>query len=435
MKNTKRYLSIFLALALAAPVFTGCDNGLDEYKSGETIAPPSDKFNAEIQFVTRLTDGALAGSDADYAAIDNYMVNTLEGRGKSWLTVLDRADGANLPKTMQTALNTKRWTAFAFNRIANKSSYQGSMLYFNGPTTEVKGTPSGSGCYVTGFAPTLNGTRTDKDEDGNYNRLPNPNIDTGMGLERLAVVMQGVDNLFEIDTVQDVMKHICRIANIEYKKDDKKDVSLRVITDHIRSTVMMVSDGVIPSNEGRGYVLRRLLRRAARHGKLLGINKQFLFEVADTVIECSKGAYPELDEKRDYIRNIIKKEEERFDATIDNGLNVLNGYIEAAQKEGRKELTGKEAFKLHDTYGFPVDLTIEMAEEKGLEVDVDGFNKAMQEQKDNARDARAEGSSWDGNEKFEFENAEPTVFVGYDTLETDAKLSALLLRTRAFVIQ
>ena len=139
MKNTKRYLSIFLALALAAPVFTGCDNGLDEYKSGETIAPPSDKFKAEIQFVSRLTDGALAGSDADYAAIDNYMVNTLEGRGKSWLTVLDRADGANLPKTMQTALNTKRWTAFAFNRIANKSSYQGSMLYFNGPTTEVKG--------------------------------------------------------------------------------------------------------------------------------------------------------------------------------------------------------------------------------------------------------------------------------------------------------
>ena len=173
MKNTKRYLSIFLALALADPVFTGCDNGLDEYKSGETIAPPSDKFNAEIQFVTRLTDGALAGSDADYAAIDNYMVNTLEGRGKSWLTVLDRADGANLPKTMQTALNTKRWTAFAFNRIANKSSYQGSMLYFNGPTTEVKGTPSGSGCYVTGFAPTLNGTRTDKDEDGNVTGTTN----------------------------------------------------------------------------------------------------------------------------------------------------------------------------------------------------------------------------------------------------------------------
>lgn len=167
MKNTKRYLSIFLALALAAPVFTGCDNDLEEYKSGETIAPPSDKFKAQIQFVTRLTDGALAGNDADYTAIDNYMVTTLEGRGKSWLTVLDRADGANLPETMQTALNTKRWTAFAFNRIVNKTSYQGSMLYFNAPTTEVKGTPCGSGCFITSFAPTLNGTRSDKDEDGN----------------------------------------------------------------------------------------------------------------------------------------------------------------------------------------------------------------------------------------------------------------------------
>lgn len=155
MKNTKRYLSIFLALALAAPVFTGCDNDLEEYKSGETIAPPSDKFKAQIQFVTRLTDGALAGNDADYTAIDNYMVTTLEGRGKSWLTVLDRADGANLPKTMQTALNTKRWTAFAFNRIVNKTSYQGSMLYFNAPPPN------------TSFAPTLNGTRSDKDEDSN----------------------------------------------------------------------------------------------------------------------------------------------------------------------------------------------------------------------------------------------------------------------------
>ena len=156
-----------MALALAATAFTGCDNGLDEYKSGSTITPPSDKYNAEIQFVTRLTDGALAGSDADYTAIDNYMVNTLQGKEKSWLTILDRADGANLPKTMQTALNTKRWTAFAFNRIANKTSYQGSMLYFNGPTTMVKGSPAGSGCYITTTEPTLKGTRTDKDEDGN----------------------------------------------------------------------------------------------------------------------------------------------------------------------------------------------------------------------------------------------------------------------------
>ncbi|MCD8179928.1 MAG: alanine--tRNA ligase [Firmicutes bacterium] len=265
-------------------------------------------------------------------------------------------------------------------------------------------------------------TQFDKDEDGNYNPLPNPNIDTGMGLERLAVVMQGVDNLFEVDTVQDVMKHICRIANLEYKKDEKKDVSLRVITDHIRSTVMMVSDGVIPSNEGRGYVLRRLLRRAARHGKLLNIDRQFLFEVADTVIDCSKGAYPELEEKRDYIRKIIKKEEERFDATIDNGIVVLNGYIAEAKKEGKKSLTGAEAFKLHDTYGFPLDLTVEMAQEQGLDVDIDGFNAAMTEQKETARAARADGSSWDGDEAYAFESAEPTVFVGYDCLETEARV-------------
>ncbi|MCI5893323.1 MAG: alanine--tRNA ligase [Clostridiales bacterium] len=264
-------------------------------------------------------------------------------------------------------------------------------------------------------------TQFDKDEDGNYNPLPNPNIDTGMGLERLAVVMQGVDNLFEVDTVQDVMKHICSIANLEYKKDEKKDVSLRVITDHIRSTVMMVSDGVIPSNEGRGYVLRRLLRRAARHGKLLNIDRQFLFEVADTVINCSKDAYPELEEKREYIKKIIKKEEERFDATIDNGLVVLNGYINDAKKDGRNSLSGDEAFKLHDTYGFPLDLTIEMAEEQGLSVDVDGFNAAMQEQKEAARNARTDGSSWDADDVYEFEMVEePTEFVGYDNRNANA---------------
>ncbi|MBR5270715.1 MAG: alanine--tRNA ligase [Clostridia bacterium] len=258
-------------------------------------------------------------------------------------------------------------------------------------------------------------TQYDKDENDNYNPLPNPNIDTGMGLERLAVVMQDVDNLFEVDTVQDVMKHICSIANVEYKKDEKKDVSLRVITDHIRSTVMMVSDGVIPSNEGKGYVLRRLLRRAARHGKLLNISKQFLYEVANTVIDTSKQAYPELEEKRDYITKIIKKEEERFDATIDNGLIVLNQYIDAAQKEGREVLSGEETFKLHDTYGFPLDLTIEMAGENGLGVDVDGFNSTMEIQKKLARDARKDGSSWDADEAYDFELADAkTEFVGYD---------------------
>lgn len=300
-----------------------------------------------------------------------------------------------------------------------------SEIYFDRGEEYGCGSPTcGVGCDCDRYMEVWNlvFTQFDKDDDGNYNPLPNPNIDTGMGLERLAVVMQGVDNLFEVDTVQDVMRHICRIAGLEYKKDDKKDVSLRVITDHIRSTVMMVSDGVIPSNEGRGYVLRRLLRRAARHGKLLNIDRQFLYEVADTVINCSKDAYPELEEKRDYIKNIIKKEEERFDATIDNGIVVLNGYIDNAKKENRKNLTGEEAFKLHDTYGFPLDLTIEMAQEQGLDVDIEGFNKAMQEQKETARNARADGSSWDGDEAYEFENAKPTVFVGYDTLECEAKV-------------
>lgn len=304
-----------------------------------------------------------------------------------------------------------------------------SEIYFDRGEEYGCGSPTcGVGCDCDRFMEVWNlvFTQFDKGEDGTYTPLPNPNIDTGMGLERLAVVMQGVDNLFEVDTVQDVMKHICRISGLEYKKDEKKDVSLRVITDHIRSTVMMISDGVNPSNEGRGYVLRRLLRRAARHGKLIGINDAFLYEVADTVIDCSKQAYPELDEKRDYIKKIIKIEEEKFDATIDNGLVVLDKYIEAAKSTGSSVIGGAEAFKLHDTYGFPLDLTIELAEEKGLGVDVDGFNEAMKEQKETARNARADGSSWDGDETYVFENAEPTVFVGYDTLIDEAKIVGIV---------
>ena len=299
-----------------------------------------------------------------------------------------------------------------------------SEIYFDRGEKYGCGSPDCAvGCECDRFMEVWNlvFTQFDKDEDGNYNRLPNPNIDTGMGLERLAVVMQDVDNLFEVDTVQDVIKHICRIANLEYKKDEKKDISLRVISDHIRSTVMMVSDGVIPSNEGRGYVLRRLLRRAARHGKLLNINKQFLSEVADTVIDCSKCAYPELEEKRDYIKKIIKIEEERFDVTIDNGIAVLTEYIEEAKKSGSDKLSGEAAFKLHDTYGFPLDLTIEMAQEQGLTVDTDGFNKAMQEQKQAARDAREDGSSWDSDATFDFELVKSaTEFTGYTTLSDES---------------
>ncbi len=268
-------------------------------------------------------------------------------------------------------------------------------------------------------------TQFDKDEEGNYNRLANPNIDTGMGLERLAAIMQGVNNLFEVDTVQNTMSHISKIAGVKYKEDEKVDISLRVITDHIRSTVMMVSDGVIPSNEGRGYVLRRLLRRAARHGKLLNIKGEFLYTVADTVIDESKANYPELAEKREYIKKIIKIEEERFSKTIDNGLSILDEYIAEVKAEGKNILSGEKAFKLNDTYGFPIDITIEICSEKGIEVDREGFDAELAKQKKTARDARKDGSSWDDDESFNFDGAE-TEFIGYENLEADVKITGIV---------
>ena len=268
-------------------------------------------------------------------------------------------------------------------------------------------------------------TQFDKDEDGNYNRLSHPNIDTGMGLERLAAIMQGVNNLFEVDTVRNIMNHISKIAGVTYKNDEKTDVSLRVITDHIRSTVMMVSDGVIPSNEGRGYVLRRLLRRAARHGKLLGIQGEFLYEVADTVIDESKQGYPELAEKRDYIKKIIRIEEDRFAKTIDNGLAILNDYIAEIKNSGKSVLTGEKAFKLNDTYGFPIDLTVEICQEAGVSVDLEGYQKELSVAKETARNARKDGSSWEDNESFVFENATATEFVGYDSLTRTAEIVGL----------
>ncbi len=265
-------------------------------------------------------------------------------------------------------------------------------------------------------------TQFDKDEDGNYNRLSHPNIDTGMGLERLAAIMQGVDNLFEVDTVRNIMNHISKIAGVTYKNNEKTDISLRVITDHIRSTVMMVSDGVIPSNEGRGYVLRRLLRRAARHGKLLGISGEFLYEVADTVIDESKQGYPELAEKREYIKKIIRIEEDRFAKTIDNGIAILNDYISEIKKSGNAVLSGDKAFKLNDTYGFPIDLTVEICAEAGVSVDLEGYQKELSVAKETARNARKDGSSWEDNESFVFENAGVTEFFGYNSLKLDAQI-------------
>ncbi len=271
-------------------------------------------------------------------------------------------------------------------------------------------------------------TQFDKDEDGNYNRLAKPNIDTGMGLERIASIMQGVDNLFEVDTVRNIMLEISKIAGVHYGEDEKTDVSLRVITDHIRSTTFLVCDGVGPSNEGRGYVLRRLLRRAARHGKLLGIEGPFLSKVCDTVIEESKGAYPQLEQKRDYIKKVISIEEERFALTIDQGLSILEGYIADMEKNGEKKLGGEDAFRLYDTYGFPLDLTSDILEEKGLEVDTEGFEKAMEEQKTRAREGRNVGdeAAWSEDVYMQIGKTVTTEFVGYDQNDVSGKIVAIV---------
>lgn len=267
-------------------------------------------------------------------------------------------------------------------------------------------------------------TQFNNDGNGNYTPLEHPNIDTGMGLERLACIMQDVNNIFEVDTVQNIMKKVSEIAGIHYGDDEKTDVSLRVITDHIRSTTFMIADGVMPSNEGRGYVLRRLLRRAARHGRLLGINRAFLSDVCDTVIEENKGAYPEVLEKRDFIKKLINNEEESFNKTIDQGLSLLNDLIDNIDG---KQLSGENAFKLYDTFGFPLDLTKDVLEESGLSVDEEEFKKLMVEQKERARNARkaSDGESW-ASKDLKFDGVDSTEFVGYEKLEETAKIKAIV---------
>jgi len=267
-------------------------------------------------------------------------------------------------------------------------------------------------------------TQFNKDEQGNYTRLAHPNIDTGMGLERLACAVQEVDSLFEIDTVTNILNYVCKIAGVKYKESYEKDVSIRVITDHIRGTTMLVSDGVLPSNEGRGYVLRRLIRRAARHGRLLGINKPFLYDVAKVVINESKEAYPELEEKADYIQRVIRIEEERFEATIDQGLSILAEFIEQIKSENKAVIPGTMVFKLHDTYGFPLDLTREIAEENGLIIDEEGFRAEMEEQKRKAREALKSkgGSAWEDSIFSRLDKAVRTDFVGYSSFTADASI-------------
>ena len=267
-------------------------------------------------------------------------------------------------------------------------------------------------------------TQFENDGHNHYTPLAHPNIDTGMGLERLACIAQNVDNLFEVDTIQNIMKHIAKIAGVEYHTDEKSDVSLRVITDHIRSTTFMIGDGVMPSNSGRGYVLRRLLRRAARHGRLLGINRPFLSEVADTVINENKNAYPNLVEKRDFIVNVISTEEESFNRTIDAGLDVLSKMIEDSKS---KELSAEDAFKLQDTFGFPIDLTKEILEEKGMTVDEDKFKELVLVQRKRSRDAhKGAGAEGWNDTGVVTKGIAKTEFKGYDSYEAEGKIIAFI---------
>lgn len=274
-------------------------------------------------------------------------------------------------------------------------------------------------------------TQFDNDGNGNYTELEQKNIDTGMGLERLASVVQDVDSIFDVDTIKALRDHVCRLADAEYGKEYNSDVSIRVITDHIRSVTFMISDGIMPSNEGRGYVLRRLLRRACRHGRLLGIEKGFLPELAETVIEGSKDGYPELEEKKEFILKVISKEEEQFNKTIDQGLGILSDMIGKMEAEGTKTLGGEDAFRLYDTYGFPLDLTKEILEEKGMDVDEEGFRECMEVQRKKARDAR-EVTNYMGADVTVYESIDPSVtstFVGYDRLSHESEVTVMTTET------
>ena len=304
-----------------------------------------------------------------------------------------------------------------------------SEIYFDRGLKYGCGKPTcGVGCDCDRFMEIWNlvFSQYDSDGKGTYALLPKPNIDTGMGLERLAVVMQDVDNLFEVDTVAAVLHHVERISGKQYGANEKDDISIRVITDHIRATVFMASDGILPSNEGRGYVMRRLLRRAARHGRMLGIDHPFLTDLVDTVIISSEVGYPELREHESYIKKVIGTEEERFYKTIDSGMNILNGMIQHLHETNKKILSGLDVFKLNDTFGFPIDLTKEIAAEAGLGIDEAAFHVEMTRQRERARAERLakDISGW-SEDLFGELNAEPTKFDGYDVLKETAKVLAL----------
>lgn len=274
-------------------------------------------------------------------------------------------------------------------------------------------------------------TQFENDGNGNYTELIQKNIDTGMGLERLAVVVQDVDSIFDVDTLQALRNKVCEFAGVSYKEDEAKDVSIRLITDHIRSATFMISDGIMPTNEGRGYVLRRLIRRAARHGRLLGIDGTFLAKLSETVIEGSKDGYPELDEKREFIFNVLQQEEAKFNKTIDQGLSILASMEEELAAKDAKVLVGADAFKLYDTYGFPLDLTKEILEEKGYEVDEEGFKVAMDEQRKAAREAR-KTTNYMGADATVYDEIDPAItseFIGYDRLTAESRVTVLTTDT------
>ncbi len=285
------------------------------------------------------------------------------------------------------------------------------------------------GCDCDRFMEIWNDVFTQFENDGHnhYTELEQKNIDTGMGLERLACVVQDVDSMFDVDTLKALRDHVCQMAGVTYQEDEVADVSIRVITDHIRSVCFMISDGIMPSNAGRGYVLRRLLRRACRHGRLLGIAPGFLTELAQTVIDGSKDGYPELEEKQEFIKKVIRKEEEQFDKTIDQGLGILADMKENMVKEGVKTLSGSDAFKLYDTYGFPIDLTKEILEEEGMDVDEEGFKAAMEVQREQARKMR-KTTNYMGADVTVYESIDPSItskFVGYDHLDYESKITVL----------
>lgn len=349
---------------------------------------------------------------------------------KLWVTIYEDDDEAYDIWTKQNGVSPDRIV-----RLGKEDNFWEHGQGPCGPCSEIHfdrgekygcGKPDcGPGCECDRYVEFWNNvfSQFDNDGNGNYSELAHKNIDTGMGLERLACIMQNVDNIFEVDTVQNIMKKISEIAGVTYHDDEKKDISLRVITDHIRSSTFMISDGVIPSNNGRGYVLRRLIRRACRHGRLLGLNEPFLYKVCDTVIAENERAYPELKDKAELIKKVILSEEESFGKTIDAGLALLDEYI--AKTEG-KVFSGEDAFKLNDTYGFPLDLTKDILEEKGFIVDEDKFNALLENQKRTARAARKDSDTDAWKSETIKIDAKATDFVGYNEYDCTAQIVAVI---------